>query len=159
MCMTFSVRGPRLAEKRLLLRTFKPGPELSWHGARAPWCEAAGRVAANSCKPAATPQEQLREPERDLQHDAGAPQRRLEVDRGRCAGTFRCAQHPYSHPFTSHHPSLVPTGFHAAEAQTDRVGAGADLIGRLKEELNQLGDASGQKGEALLVGERQEARR
>jgi len=43
----------------------------------------------------------------------------------------------------SHHPSLVPTGFHAAEAQTDRVGAGADLIGRLEEELNQLGDASG----------------
>ena len=99
-------------------------------------------VAANSCKPAATPQEQLREPERDLQHDAGAPQRRLEVDRGRCAGTFRCAQHPYSHPFTSHHPSLVPTGFHAAAAQTDREGAGADPIGRLEEELNQLGDAS-----------------
>ena len=57
------------------------------------------------------------------------------------------------------HPSLVPTGFHAAEAQTDRVGAGADLIGRLEEELNQLGDASGQEGEALQVGERQEARR
>ena len=55
-------------------------------------------------------------------------------------------QHPYSHPFTSHHPSLVPTGFHAAEAQTDRVGAGADPIGRLEEELIQLGDASGQVG-------------
>ena len=61
--------------------------------------------------------------------------------------------------FTSHHLSLVPTGFHAAEAQTDRVGAGADLIGRLEEKLCQLGDASGQEGEALLVGERQEARR
>ena len=39
------------------------------------------------------------------------------------------------------------------------MGAGADLIGRLEEELNQLGDASGQEGEALQVGERQEARR
>jgi len=39
------------------------------------------------------------------------------------------------------------------------VGAGADLIGRLEEKLCQLGDASGQEGEALLVGERQEARR
>ena len=35
----------------------------------------------------------------------------------------------------------------------------ADHIGRLEEELNQLGDASGQEGEALQVGERQEARR
>ena len=83
----------------------------------------------------------------------------LEDDRGRWPGGLRCAQHPYSLPFTSHQASLVPTGFHAAEAQTDRVGAGADLIGRLEEELNQLGDASGQEGEALQVGERQEARR
>ena len=96
---------------------------------------------------------------RDLQHEAGGPQQRLEDDRGRWPGGLRCAQHPYSLPFTSHQASLVPTGFHASEAQTDRVGAGADLIGRLEEELNQLGDASGQEGEALQVGERQEARR
>ena len=36
---------------------------------------------------------------------------------------------------------------------------GADPIGRLEEELIQLGDASGQVGEALQVGEQQEARR
>ena len=71
----------------------------------------------------------------------------------------RSAPLRYSHPFTSHHPSLVPTGFHAAGAQTDRVGAGADPIGRLEEKLIQLGDASGQVGEALQVGEQQEARR
>ena len=41
----------------------------------------------------------------------------------------------------------------ASAAQTDRVGAGADPIGRLEEELIQLGDASGQVGEALQVGE------
>ena len=102
---------------------------------------------------AATPQELSREQIRDLQHEAGAPQRRLEADRSRWAGSLRFAQHPYSHPFTSHHLSLVPTGFHAAAAQTDRVGAGADPIGRLEEELIQLGDASGQVGEALQVGE------
>ena len=28
---------------------------------------------------------------------------------GRCG--LRCAEHPYSHPFTSHQASLVPTGF------------------------------------------------
>ena len=39
------------------------------------------------------------------------------------------------------------------------MGAGADPIGRLEEELIQLGDASGQVGEALQVGEQQEARR
>ena len=62
---------------------------------------------------------------------------------------------PLLPPFTSHHLSLVPTGFHfhAATAKTDRVGAGADPIGRLEEELIQLGDASGQVGEALQVGE------
>ncbi len=40
-----------------------------------------------------------------------------------------------------------------------RAQAPTPAIGRLEEELNQLGDASGQEGEALQVGEQQEARR
>ena len=83
---------------------------------------------------------------------------------GQCRGNGPAASGALSNPTPTPSPptippTLVPTGFHAAEAQTDRVGAGADLIGRLEEELNQLGDVSGQEGEALQVGERQEARR
>ena len=48
---------------------------------------------------------------------------------------------------------------HCCSPDRSSVGAGADPIGRLEEELNQLGDASAQKGEALQVGEQQEARR
>ena len=66
-----------MAEKRLLLRTFTPGPELS-RCSSALVREAAGRVAANSCSTAATPQELSREQIRDLQHEAGAPQRRYK---------------------------------------------------------------------------------
>ena len=111
--MTFSSEGPRRAELRLLLRSFTPGPELlcNSYGARAPWRKAAGRVAANSCSPAATPQELSREQILDLQHEAGAPQQRLDDDRTRCPGGLKCAQHPDSHPFTSFQASLVTTGF------------------------------------------------
>ena len=66
---------------------------------------------------------------------------------------------PTPSPLTISPLSRQASTQHAAAAQTDRVGAGADPIGRLEEELIQLGDVSGQVGEALQVGEQQEARR
>ena len=155
MRMKFSVWGPPLAEKRLLLRSFTPGPELSWCSSALVRSSRPRRGQhCNSCSPAATPQELSREQIRDLQHEAGAPQQRLDDDHSRCPGGLRCAQHPDSHPFTSYQASLMSRqASNAAAAQTDRVGAGTDPIGRLEEELGQLGDASGQ------LGEQQEARR